>query len=499
MAILEKEALVGLGGGNANYFENKGYEIPKRKGKNGKLQVPRGTEITVKVSDLSQNSGVLLTKICDICGKHIVNQPYCTIYSGRLKSKDGLDRCQSCSAFNNGKRNSIAKDGECIAIKDQEFAKLFWDKEDTYKYSCHSGMNSNFKCPNCGSKIKNRRITDVYDRGLNCPKCSDGISYPEKFIYNVFEQQDISFECQKVFEWSKLKRYDFYLQNFNWIIEVHGGQHYGESSFNNIGGRTLQEEQENDRLKEKLAKENGISKYIIIDARLSTAEHIKDSLLKSKLSRILNMEIINWKKCDEYATSSLVNKVCEIWNSGITNKQDIANITGLHQSTVYKYLNKGARMGKCDYDGENKTEIVQISLNMEYIQEFDSISDAHKNTGIDGSSISKVCRRKQKKTGGYHWMYKNDYYKYKTNIKFRDDFNKFIKINKNSIQVINVDTNEVFNSITEASEFNDISVSSILYVCRGKKGYKTAGRYKWMFKEDYDRHIKENNKELIHN
>jgi hypothetical protein len=327
-----------------------------------------------------------------------------------------MDRCHNCSVSNNGKRNSIPREDECIANMDEEFAKLLWNKEDSYKYSCRSGMIVHFRCPDCGNKIRNKRIADIYFRGLMCPKCSDGISYPEKFIYNVLDQSNINFTHQKTFNWSNNKRYDFYLPLLNCIIEVHGHQHYGYSNFDNFGGRTLQEEQKNDELKELLAIQNGIDKYIVIDARHSTIEHIKNSIVKSELKTIISTEVVDWKKCDKYATSSLVNLICDIWNSGIIDLLEISSLTKLHLSTVYKYLNKGSKMGLCNYDGENKKCVIQLSLDMKFIRKFESISEAKKTTGIDGSAISKVCRNKLKKTGGYKWMYEDTYVEYIQNL-----------------------------------------------------------------------------------
>ena len=51
-----------------------------------------------------------------------------------------------------------------------------------------------------------------------CPKCGDGISYGEKFMYAVLSYAGYDFETQHVFEWSKgenglkgMKKYDFYI------------------------------------------------------------------------------------------------------------------------------------------------------------------------------------------------------------------------------------------------------------------------------------------------
>lgn len=62
MAILESEVLVGLMGTNALHFENLDYEIPRSKDAYGKLRIPRGTKILVKVADLPSGSGVNLQK-----------------------------------------------------------------------------------------------------------------------------------------------------------------------------------------------------------------------------------------------------------------------------------------------------------------------------------------------------------------------------------------------------------------------------------------------------
>ena len=78
-----------------------------------------------------------------------------------------------------------------------------------------------------------------------------------------------------MFPWSKasdgmgVRRYDFYVPSLNAIIEVHGAQHY-EQGFDSIGGRSFEEERANDILKEKLAIDNGIKHYIVINALSSS-------------------------------------------------------------------------------------------------------------------------------------------------------------------------------------------------------------------------------------
>ena len=51
-----------------------------------------------------------------------------------------------------------------------------------------------------------------------------------------------------MFEWSENKRYDVYIPYLNCIVENHGEQHYN-NSFKSLNGRTLEEEQKNDKYK----------------------------------------------------------------------------------------------------------------------------------------------------------------------------------------------------------------------------------------------------------
>lgn len=59
-----------------------------------------------------------------------------------------------------------------------------------------------------------------------------------------------------------------------------------------------------------------------------------------------------------------------------------------------------------------KVGIIQLSLNGEFIREWESLVKASKFLGqADSSAISRVCRGKSKTSGGYKWMYKEDYEK----------------------------------------------------------------------------------------
>jgi len=372
-----------------------------------------------------------------------------------------------------------------------EVAKLLFDPEDGYKYTKGSNKKVDWKCLECENKITNKTINDVTNKGLYCPRCSDGISYPEKFMYSILKQLNIEFETQKVFEWSHDKRYDFYMHP-NIVIEVHGEQHY-DGGFESLGGKSLSEEIENDLLKENMAKQNNLN-YIVINARYSEMEWIKNSITTSELSGMFNLSEVNWIDAHEFSCNSLVKLVCDLWKGGVKSTFKISELTKLHFSTVTKYLKQGAEIGWCDYDpkeeqqrasvkkGKNAIPIVRLTLQGEYIDEFESAAEARRVLGIQSRSISVACSGKYNTAGGFVWVYKKEYDKNKAASYYR-------KTNKPTKSVVQLTLNGEFirewESITEAGDTLSVQPVSISKVCKGKR--KKAGGYKWMYKKEYDK------------
>lgn len=223
-------------------------------------------------------------------------------------------------------------------------ANLLTDNEKGYKLSFGSDRKEKFKCDKCGS-INEKSVNYVVNYGFTCT-CSDGISYPEKFMMSVLDQINIDYIPQKTFKWSEKKRYDFYIQNLNLIIEIHGQQHYKWTGFN----RSLEEEQQNDKYKMNLAISNDINEYIVIDCRMSNLDYIKNSILNSKLNGIFNFEKIDWKNAYEFAMKSLVKTVCDLFNNGITDTKQLGKMVKLNKSTIVKYLKQGNEIGWCNYN-----------------------------------------------------------------------------------------------------------------------------------------------------
>jgi len=129
--------------------------------------------------------------------------------------------------------------------------------------------------------------------------------------------------------------------------------------------------------------------------------------------------------------------------------------------------------------------IVQLNGDFELIKEFSCSRYAEQELGISVTNISQVCLGKARSAGGYIFMFKDDYEKRKEDLK-----DKSVQINpyRKSVVQLSLDNNYIntYNSIKEASGILRIDSKSISSVCKGKKGYKSAGGFKWMYKEDYD-------------
>lgn len=231
-----------------------------------------------------------------------------------------------------------------------ELASILLNPEDGYRYTKMSSIPLDWKCPYCSTEIKRKYINTI-DEGLNiCPKCDDKRSFGERMLFSLLSHFKVEFLYDRTLKWSQGKRYDFYLPSYKCIIEVHGQQHYREKTGDyKKGGRTLEEEQENDKFKEWLAKENGIDKYIVIDARKSDYELILKSILSSELANILDIPKEEMSQFGFNTNSSRIRDIWRMWDEGKYSVKEISAIIKMDRSNVSKYLKLGRDLKTCSY------------------------------------------------------------------------------------------------------------------------------------------------------
>lgn len=204
-------------------------------------------------------------------------------------------------------------------------------------------------CPECGNiRNINIPICTIYKKqSIGC-SCGDGISYPNKFAYNMLKQLGLNFISEYSPEWINPKRYDFYfeLNNNKYILEMDGGWHNKD---NNLSGQSKEKSKNIDKYKYYSAIKNGI-KVIRINCGKSDMKYIAYNILHSELTKILNLSVVDWIECDKYAISNLAKEICLFWsdNSQLSSK-DLSKIYKLNYCTIIKYLKIGSIHAWCQY------------------------------------------------------------------------------------------------------------------------------------------------------
>lgn len=347
--------------------------------------------------------------------RHNCGNEWNTIPSSLLKGHG----CPVCSG-------KVAKLGiNTIWDTDRWMVDLGVSEEDAKKYSKGSNKKISVKCPDCG-RSKKMMINNIYNYESICCSCSNGKSYPEKFIFNLLQQLKTDFKTEYSPCWIANKRYDFYIKDLDIIIETHGIQHYSNiTSFKSYGGRNLKQEQANDKLKREIALKNGIKYYIGLDCRKSNMDYIKNSILNSELSKLFDLSIINWSKCAEFANKNIVKEVCNYWNNRKENETtvDVGIKFNLARNTIQTYLKKGTKLGWCKYNpkeeikkasvksGKASGKRVEMFKNNKSLgtflscRELDRQSEKLFGIKLSFTGISSVCLGSRKSHKGFTFKY----------------------------------------------------------------------------------------------
>ena len=196
-------------------------------------------------------------KIEIICPEHksFFQEPYV-----HLNSKYGCPKCQPSPTKGKLKYSTKEYIDEIKAIQGNKY---------DYSITVYNGMNEFIKyiCPNHGV-IKQNALKHI--KGYGCRLCNE--SHGEKRIRVYLEKQNITFNrWVYIDELNKLKNtdfpnkflsYDFYVPDFNLLIEYNGEQHYYKKCFKKTYKEFLLQKH-HDWLKRKYAKHNNINLLII--------------------------------------------------------------------------------------------------------------------------------------------------------------------------------------------------------------------------------------------
>lgn len=264
----------------------------------------------------------------------------------------GDSNCPYCANYN----CKVLKGFNDIATTHPQYIKYFVNIEDAYTHTYASSDKVEMKCPNCGM-IKVMRTVDLIRKGFGCTECGDGVKYPEKVLALLLDSLNIKFKKQLKFDGHKFL-YDFYLIDYDIIIEVHGGQHY-ES-----GWKSYEEEHENDLIKYDIAVLNGYEynkNYFVIDARKSNIEWLRNSINHCLFFQQFDLSNIDWEEIDIQAQNSKKVEVCLYWKEQKEVNKDLtttimAEIFNVERNTIRIWLKWGNKSGLCIYNSEEESK-----------------------------------------------------------------------------------------------------------------------------------------------
>ena len=123
---------------------------------------------------------------------------------------------------------------DCMTEEDYEKI-IEWLKKYEHKKPIPAKTKIDFvsvyKCPHCGKVSKNKKSPNglYHNKGLGC-SCSDGISYPNKFSYELLSQLPVTNVIHEYNpHWLKPYRYDNYFEfdGDKYILEMDGNLGHG--------------------------------------------------------------------------------------------------------------------------------------------------------------------------------------------------------------------------------------------------------------------------------
>lgn len=346
---------------------------------------------------------------------------------------------------------------KCMWETKPEQAKMLAHPEDGYKYTECSGEKVEWICPNCGH-IKVEKISNVRNKGLSCPICSDGISIPNKFMASFLEEVNETFETEFSFE-GQTRRYDFYIPRLNMIIEMHGRQHYEEWEKSD---KNLNERKKIDKEKKDYAIKQGIEYYLVINCRIQSYEHMTKEIKKSILKGFYNFELIDWNHVYTNAMKSRVILAINLHKKGYTTTE-IGNKLHVSRTTINHWLIDADNIGIYEYNKSvgNRYEKREIVLtNTKEI--FNSISSAAKTVKESYQNICRCCIGKSKYAGTINdqpavWRYLDQY---NPNEKIRYDLLKINGGRGTAVSKYDENNNYIETYATIALALNSVGINS---------------------------------------
>ena len=221
------------------------------------------------------------TPVCIICPEHGEFWQTPSNHTNKIHPKG----CNKCNRLKHSNDEKISKE-EFI----ERARKIHGDK---YDYSKVEYVNFHTKiCIICPEHGEFWQTPSHHLRNEGCPICN--FSKLELDIENFCKNNNIKYISQYNPNWAKKYRYDFYLPDYNTIIECQGIQHYKPVDFAGKGDdwakKLFEKNVKTDKIKYELAVKNNCNILYYTSDDLKTNDEItslKELLLKIKYNKII--------------------------------------------------------------------------------------------------------------------------------------------------------------------------------------------------------------------
>jgi len=228
----------------------------------------------------------------DKINKH-AGKEYTLITENEFDSSNFIElKHNSCGNIIRVKPNDFLRNTGCRQCSHKKVTKKFTKTDEEFKEEVKNLVGheyqfmDTYKNTYTPLKVIHTKCQGVYKvaprdflKGLRCSVCSS--SRGEKTLVEYFNKRGILYERQKTYDdliYIRKMYFDFYLPEFNTIIEYHGKQHYEPIEF--FGGEEVfKEQKKRDLLKKEYAIDKGIN-FIEIPYTYKTTKHIEKFLDK---------------------------------------------------------------------------------------------------------------------------------------------------------------------------------------------------------------------------
>lgn len=183
----------------------------------------------------------------------------------------------------------------------------------------------------------------------------------------------------------------------------------------------------------------------------------------------ISYNCIFYKALRKYGIDNFSFEILEVCNEAMLNDKESFYINKYRTYVGFEDCNGyNMTLGGNNSTITNKKKIVQYSLNGEKIAEFNSISEAKRQTGV--IHIFEVLQHKRRSSGGFLWSYENE---------LPHEYYEYIPVQSKKIVQYDLKGNFIccYNSIKEAVE--KTGLTSLSYCLRNKN--PKVGNFLWSY------------------